>query len=56
MIDLWILSIDSENVNIKIQYAANNPGVIWNYFTSLFILLVSFCKVFYVYKLLQLNV
>ncbi len=25
VIDLFILFIDSENVNIKIQYAANNP-------------------------------
>ena len=25
--DLFILFIDFENVNIKIQYLANNPGV-----------------------------
>ena len=29
--DLWISLIDSENVNIKIQYAANNPGVLNNF-------------------------
>ncbi len=27
VIDLWISLIESENVNFKIQYAANNPWV-----------------------------